>query len=51
MFTRWGWTLQRGGGMSKIRRIAVVAVSTAVVTVGYVATAAGAFAGVINSRP
>ncbi|GAB7181202.1 hypothetical protein ATKI12_1033 [Kitasatospora sp. Ki12] len=37
--------------MSKLRRVAVVAVSTVVVTAGYVATAAGAFASVIGGHP
>lgn len=37
--------------MSKLRRIAVVAVSTALLAAGSVVTATGAFAGVIFSRP
>lgn len=37
--------------MSKLRRVAVVAVSTVVVTVGYVATATGAFASIIQGHP
>ncbi len=37
--------------MSKLRRIAVVAVSTAVVAAGYMVTAVGAFADTIAGHP
>ncbi len=37
--------------MSMLRRVAVVAVSTVVVTAGYVATATGAFATLVGGHP